>query len=111
MQRVIKFRAKHKRTGGWEFFTLQQVWEFHDLINWETVGQDFGLTDKRGHAMYEGDILKYRNNGRLSEPIEFPKDYTWLKARTEVRHWRTDVEVIGNRYDNPELVKPDSLTP
>ena len=74
------------------------------MIDWETVGQDFGLTDMQGNAMYEGDILKYRNNGRLSEPIEFPKDYTWLKARTEVRHWRTDVEVIGNRYDNPELI-------
>jgi hypothetical protein len=59
--------------------------------------------------MYDGDILKYQNNGRLSEPIEFPKDYTWLKARTEVRHWRTDVEVIGNRYENPELLKRDSL--
>ena len=80
----------------------------HDLIDWDTVGQYFGLTDKRDIAMYEGDILKF-NNGRLSEPIEFPKDYTWLKARTEVRHWRTDVEVIGNRCDNPDLVQRDAL--
>jgi YopX protein len=107
MRREIKFRAKNKRTGGWEFFTLTQAGEFHDLIDWETIGQYFGLDDKQGHAMYDGDILKYHNNGRLSEPIEFPKDYPWLKARTEVRHWRTDVEVIGNIYENPGLLKSD----
>jgi hypothetical protein len=103
MKRELKFRAKNTRTGGWEFFTLREARKFHDLIDWETVGQYFGLPDKNAKDIYDGDILKY-NNGRLSDPIEFPKDYTWLKARTEVRHWRTDVEVIGNRYDNPELL-------
>ncbi len=104
MQRAIKFRAKNTRTGGWEYFTLKQVREVHDLIDWDTVGQSFGLTDKQGKEMYEGDILKH-HNGRLSDPLESPKDYLWLKARTENNHWHLAVEVIGNRDDNPDLVK------
>jgi hypothetical protein len=105
-KRAIKFCAKNKRTGEWEFFTLQQTWEFHDLIDWETVGQSFGLTDKQGNTQYDGDILKH-HNGRLSAPLEFPNDYLWLKARIENASWQLDVERLGNRYDNPELVKRD----
>ncbi len=82
MKGKIKFRAKNTRTGAWEFFTLKQVREFHDLIDWETVGQSFGLEDKQGNTLYDGDILKH-HNGRLSDPLEFPKDYLWLKSRIE----------------------------
>ena len=106
MKREIKFRAKHKRTGGWEFFTLTQVRKVHDLIDWDTVGQSFGLEDKRDIAMYEGDILQFQN-GKLSEPIAFPKDYAWLKTLTEDVP-SAAVEVVGNRIDTPELLPRDS---
>ncbi len=102
MKREIKFRAKNKRTGEWEFFTLKQVREFHDCIDWKTVGQYFGLEDKRSNAMYDGDILKFQN-GKLSAPIAFPQDYAWLKTLTDDVQ-SAAVEVIGNRIDNPELL-------
>ncbi len=106
MKREIKFRAKNKRTGAWEFFTLKEVRKVYDLIDWDTVGQAFGLNDKQGKEMYDGDILKH-HNGRLSAPLEFPKDYLWLKARTENAGWQLAVEIVGNRDDNPDLVKRD----
>jgi hypothetical protein len=65
-----------------------------------------GLKDKHGKEIYEGDILKYRN-GRFSNPIEFPKDYTLLSARIEGGNPVMAVEVIGNIYENPNLLKSD----
>ena len=66
--------------------------------------QYFGLKDKNGKEIYDGDILKY-HNGRFSEPIEFPKDYIWIKVRTEDSRVTSSVEVIGNIYENPELLR------
>ena len=62
-----------------------------------------GLKDKNGKEIYEGDILKY-HNGRLSDPIEFPKDYMWLSIKIERNNWSDTVEVVGNIYENPELL-------
>lgn len=78
----------------------------------ETVGQYTGLTDKTGKRIYEGDIVRYgdtihrvvfeqRNGtayfGLIYSPIETLPfgHYQDLKQ----------IEVIGNIYDNPELLK------
>jgi hypothetical protein len=111
MKREIKFRLiKANKIVGYERFA-HGAWRYsRDGIQWNDIFIDHDDKDQyfalkvNDQEVYERDILKYQN-GRLSDPIEFPKDYTWLKARTEVRHWRTDVEVIGNIYEKPELVK------
>jgi uncharacterized phage protein (TIGR01671 family) len=70
--------------------------------DWEVM-QYTGLKDKNGKEIYEGDILKY-HNGRHSHPIEFPKDYMWLATRMESDEVASAVEIIGNIYENPELL-------
>ena len=72
----------------------------------ETVGQYIGLTDKNGTKIFDGDIVK---GTFLGFPIPI-KDYVfsivWQEDVTGYRaNYFENVEVIGNIYDNPELLE------
>ena len=95
----------------------------------ETVGQYTGLTDKNGRKIFEGDIvcIRYRT-GEIccSGDVQFSHGVygaEWLgtkKNKSMVGGWGqlhnlrrfdddiiNDIEVIGNIYDNPELLKDE----
>ena len=88
----------------------------------ETVGQYIGIRDKKGKEIYELDIVSVRDAMRStrSATVEyFNKSHlnegafvgmfgytkpTDIGKRIELFSIFDDITIIGNRYDNPELL-------
>lgn len=73
----------------------------------ETVGQWTGRYDKNGNRIFEGDIVKARMDYGPGGWPERVVSIGWHNERGY--QWEYfimgTVEVIGNIYDNPELLK------
>lgn len=83
----------------------------------DTIGQFTGLYDKNGKEIYEGDILHLDANNRLYEvTFENGMFYASFKECDEgffggfllltiTKDEDLKCEIVGNIYDNPELLK------
>lgn len=127
MNREIKYRGKTKSDGLWEFGSLlienDKYYIYGTDNNWwevipETIGQCTGLKDIKGKEMiYEGDIVKvgddYEVYGLMaSEVREVYFGYGGFRLKSKNPEYKgcwledgKDVEIIGNIYDNPELLE------
>lgn len=126
--REILFRGKSIYSDGWVegiafphddksvtvFYPIYGGFDEIEVIP-ETIGQYTGLTDKNGKKIFEGDILSAHLDDAF--PDEETRgcvcwhDYGWhIKIGAHLETLEQDwvgqfLEVIGNIYDNPELLK------
>ena len=128
--REILFRGKAVGSLKWvEGFYFREAGSFikelpsavsteTHMVYEDTVGQYTGLTDKNGKKIFEGDIVKHYNHCEIKEYSEdigrvFYYANTCRFLRTSKLfpddcpeiHSSCEYEVIGNIYDNPELLK------
>ena len=105
-QREIKFRAwdGEKMINNYLSFDKTPVgWIHGELYKMgvKVIQQYTGLKDKNGKEIYEGDIIT-DNSGKVC--IQEWQNVKIIKEPTNVTinfHW---CEVIGNIYENPELL-------
>jgi uncharacterized phage protein (TIGR01671 family) len=120
--REIKFRTCHNVTKVIEYITLQELadgdrFEFdYETYDWM---QYTGLQDKNDKEIYEGDILCIEDYYHdLQDGIaisKIPENRIEAVEWAEAGMWQTDndvlsevcsiSEVIGNIYENPDLLE------
>lgn len=133
MGRIIKFRGKtetnfpdnkgnilipkDKWIYGGIVYDVDRVWidmPYYGqiLVNKETVGQYTGLKDENEVEIYEGDIVLITRPCILEKgEVKFingcfaikSKDTLLMLYQCEINNFK--LEIIGNIYDNPELLR------
>ena len=125
--REIKFKGKRIDTGKWVYGSLLQ-WKDGDAticanesennnvlikhdVNSDTVGQYTGLKDKNGTDVREGDLLLTPERAIMAAEWQDAKIITKC-VRPACPDYVNSLsfaypvsEVIGNRWDNPELLE------
>ena len=113
-------------------WTACDEWDINGIgfcdVEPNTVCQYTGLTGKNGKKIWEGDIIKY-HFGEAYAPVKFGEyqncfDSTstchvgfyvdWDKNhnfRKDLGYWikLVDAEVVGNIFDNPELLEEENV--
>lgn len=129
--RTIKFRGKNYRSNKWKYGSLLQnhnlqlctIKQMEDLglqkpldelmVDPATVGQFTSFHDCKDREVYEGDIIQSGLNRhfigfdkRKGAFVAYYYHQSGQKLNMDIsQQWFNKVEIIGNIYDNPDLLK------
>ena len=130
--REIKFRGKRKDTGEWVYGDLRH-WKYGEVaiveigkglepiagyeVNPETVGQYTGLKDTHGREIYTDDIIRIGEMGGEAGRVIYNtahlaymvvNEHQWTGAYRLGDFDGSDITIVGNIHDNPELLEAES---
>lgn len=128
MSREFKFRA-------WDYDTNTMIYpesELETIFCFDKVGlsvyhnngqemssfelmQYTGLKDRNGKEIYEGDIIKYSHKavGEIKRAVSYKYGMYGIKGIMKGTHipfaniLKSEYEVIGNIYENPDLLEEE----
>lgn len=120
MNRKIIFKGWNNKYKCWDY--VNNPMEDCALIDQNSVGQYTGIDDSKGKPIYEGDILLVKvlradnyfeyntdvifEDGAFWIKGENTKDYdTLLYAYINPKSPLVELEVVGNVFSNPEILK------
>lgn len=92
-----------------ENWTCPIIWieEEKDWLHfddYECIMQSTGLKDKNGKEIFEGDVVKC--NGLLGTIKSLKAMWIWkYNNYQKVGFFAQEIEVVGNIYENPELLE------
>ena len=130
MKRIIKFRGKDCLTGVWVYGhystaktrdpetgekTIKHIIHADDglhEVEEDTVGEYSGIHDCHQNEIFEKDIIKF-TKGKVKVEGEWKDNYEVFEVEFHdamlniccLSMVTEHIEVIGNVYDNPELLK------
>lgn len=116
---TLKIRAwdedSQKMNGNVEIYiNKDKTIEVHSKDDKTIVMQSTGLLDMYDEEVFEGDVLK-TYDGELAKVVwnkelacweaEFLSEIVDLSVVADVKSIRSDCEIVGNIYENPELLE------
>lgn len=107
-QQINKANGQYIKTE--KYYQIQNEKYKSQFVQEHTIGQYTGLKDKNGTEIYEGDIVKanWFDKEKVIGEIYFSMG-CFILANSSVSDNQLfifkNLEVIGNIYDNPKLLK------
>lgn len=109
ISQIMQYFEDNSNSSSEEYVTIKP----------DKILQSTGLKDKNGKLIYEGDIVRFKNNVTIKgskthiatvehneafNAFMYHADCIGLYTVNKAQNEQFDVEVIGNIYENPELL-------